>query len=116
MTSESKSIRIPLDAATEQKLKTAAARRGVSVERYCRDAIGKELDGDSSPQKISLAGRLESGKVIMQGNLKLRDCVDSLLALRDEVSRGATDSTDSAILIREARIRRGQRQDDLGRS
>ena len=116
MAGESRSVSIDLDEETEQRLRDAAARKGVSVEQYCSEAVRKELNDESLAQKISLKGTMGSGKVILRGRLNVADSADALLALRDEISQGITTPADSVGLIQEARRRRGRRQEELGRS
>ena len=115
MTGKYKTVTIEIDAESDLRLRSAAVRKGISVEQYCSEAVFKELNNDSSAQKISLKGSVTTGKVILRGNLSIRDTADDLLALRDEISREITSSADSVGLIREARRRRGQRQEELGR-
>ncbi len=90
MSDESKRVSIVLDSETEQKLKTTAARKGVSVEQYCCEAIGKELNSEAPPRKFSAKG---------------------MIALSNEILQGRKSATDSADLIREAREERHQ---DMG--
>ena len=115
MASEKKSVTIEIDAESDLRLRSAAVRKGISVEQYCSEAVFKELNYDSSAQKLKLKGTVATGKVILRGDLSVRDTADALLALRDEISQGTTSSTESVGLIREARRRRGQRQEELGR-
>lgn len=102
MISENRSITIALDAETEQLLKAAVALRGVSVEKFCLAAVEEEVEKTVFPYGRPPAFTEES--------------VEKLLALRDEIFQGRVSSTDSVDLIREARKRRGKRQEELGRS
>ena len=116
MSDGKKSIRIDFDAKTERELRTAATRRGIAVEQFCIDAVFKELKSDSANHVIPLRGTFKDGAAILRGSISIKESADALFALRDEISRGKTTSTDSADLIREARERRGLRQEELGRS
>ena len=85
---EDKRQRFTLDLEPElkQRLKAAAARKGVSMRHYCQTAIEKELAGDEADE----AGRPDFA-------------IERLLALKDEIFQGRKLPGDSAEFIREAR-------------
>ena len=85
MTGEDIRITIAIDEQTEKRIRTASARKGKSVERYCTEAIFKELDSEVSAPQFSF---------------------EELFALSDEILQGRRSSTDSAELIREAQEER----------
>ena len=86
MTNEGKrTIALHVDAETGLRLESAANKRGISVEQYCSDAIFRELNGESPPQKFSAKGMIAAGEAVFRGRLSV---------------------TDSAVLMREAREER----------
>jgi predicted DNA-binding protein len=123
MTDEKKSIKLALDEKTEQRLKAAATRKGVTVEQYCSEAIFKELNSEALNRKFSAKGMIAAGEMIFRGRLSVTDSAElireareerqreietlgKLFAACDEITRGRMSATDSADLIREAREER----------
>ena len=123
MDRKDKTISIILDQETEQELRAAAALKGVAVEQYCYDAIGKELYREKSTPRFSdkdsialsdemlryRAGSGDSGKLIQRARKAWRrdvESLDKLFAECDEITQGRRSSTDSADLVREAREER----------
>ena len=87
MSDEDKSITIVLDTGTELKLRTAAIRRGVSVEDYCAEAINRELGAEKSAPAFSAKGMIASGKAILKGRLSVTDSADLIRDAREERHR-----------------------------
>ena len=90
MTSERRTLSLELDPDVERRLQDAAARRGLSVPRYCQTAIEDAVDRDEP----ELQDR--------------RPTWDDLFALRDEIFGDTVLPNDSAELIREERELRSQ--------
>ena len=88
---EDKRQRFTLDLEPElkQRLKAAAARRGVSMRHYCQIAIEKELAGDEHTRVNPIPFGPEA--------------LERLLALKEEIFQGRTLPGDSVDFIREAR-------------
>ena len=84
-----KRLTLDLDPAFQQRLKTVAARKGVSMRRYCQIAIDRELTRDEA------AG--------VSGQRFDRQSFERVVARRAELFGGNPLSGDSADLIREAR-------------
>lgn len=87
MADENLSINIPLDAETTQLLKHAAARKGVSVEQYCSDAVRNELNQEATVQKFSAKGMISAGEAIFRGKLSVTDSADLIREAREERHR-----------------------------
>ena len=87
MSIDKKSISFVLDAETRQKLEIAAARKGVSVEQYCAEAVSKELDCEPPAPKFSVEGLIASGEAIMQGRRSYTDSADLIREAREERHR-----------------------------
>ena len=84
MSDENISITIALDTGTELKLRTAASRRGVSVEEYCAEAINRELGAEKLTPNFSAKGMITSGKAILKGRLSVTDSADLIREAREE--------------------------------
>ena len=93
-----KRFTLDLDPEVQLRLKVAAALRGISMRRYCLDAIEKELVRDEIAQ---------SGTQPLS-----EEALNKLDSLRKEIFGGRILPGDSAELIREAR---DQRTKDLER-
>ena len=87
MTSKHKIIKIALDRETELKLKDAAARRGVSAEQFCSEAVSKELDSETPAQKFSAKGLIAAGEAVFRGRLSLTDSAELIRDAREERHR-----------------------------
>lgn len=96
-----KRLSLDVDEAFQQRLKAAAAQRGVSMRQYCQKAIEKELAGDEeqAEEEHSLEGMAES-----------------LTALRKEIFGDRVLPGNSVDLIREAREMRAEQLDRAIRS
>ena len=88
---ETKRKRLTLDLAPtfQRRLKAIAALKGVSMRRYCQDAIDRELTRDEA-----------NG---LGGLLSAKPDHDLFAELRQEIFRGKPLPGSSADLIREAR-------------
>ena len=90
-----KRLTLDLDPNFQRRLKAIAALKGVSMRRYCQDAIDRELSRDEA-----------NG---MGGLLSDRPDHELFAELRQEIFGGKPLPGDSTDLIREAReIRDGE--------
>ena len=89
METKRKRLTLDLDPTFQRRLKAIAALKGVSMRRYCQDAIGRELTKDEA-----------NG---MGGLLSDRPDHELFAELRQEIFRGKPLPGNSAELIREAR-------------
>lgn len=85
---------LDLDPTLQRALKTAAARRGTTMRRYCIGAIERELAQDEIAS--------------LRPNPVSRQWLDRLAALRQEIFNGKKVKGDSAALLRELREERSQ--------
>ena len=81
------SIRIPFDKETEKLLKFAAARKGVSIEQYCTDAVHNELSHEEPVHKFSAKGMIAAGEAIFRGKLSETDSAEFIREAREERHR-----------------------------
>ena len=88
MQTKKKRLAIALDGDVQQRLKDAAARKGVSMAEYCRSAIDKEMAQDE------VSGRPPHFDI------------ESLIALRKKTYGDRVLPGSSVDLIREAREER----------
>lgn len=84
-----KTLTLGLDPVFHQRLKAIAARKGVSMHRYCQTAIDRELTRDEA-----------NG---VSGQHFDQQAFERVVARREELFGGNPLSGDSADLIREAR-------------
>ena len=89
MESKKKRFTLDLDPDLKQRLKAAAARKGVSMSQYCQDAIEKELANDDGVEAAGPPSTLDGW--------------EKLLALKDEIFQGRKLPGNSVDFIREAR-------------
>ena len=89
MKAKRKRLTLDLDPTFQRRLKAIAALKGVSMRRYCQDAIGRELTKDEA-----------NG---MGGLLSDRPDDELFAELRQEVFEGKPLPGNSVDLIREAR-------------
>lgn len=89
MPEKKKRFTLDLEPEVQQRLKIAAALKGISMRRYCLDAIERELAKEDIGPNASPRFNLEA--------------FDQLVALGNEVFQGRESQTDSVELIREAR-------------
>ena len=89
METKKKRFTLDLDPDLKQRLKAAAAQKGVSMSQYCQDAIGKELANDDGVEAAGPPSTL--------------DGLEKLLALKDEIFQGRKLPGNSVDFIREAR-------------
>ena len=82
-------LEFDMDASLQRRLSAMAELKGVSIRRYCRAAIERELARDESRDLADLPFGHE--------------VLDRLAALRTETFQDETLSGNSADLIREAR-------------
>lgn len=92
MPTPKKRFTLDLEPEMQRRLKVAAALKGISMRRYCIDAIEGALIKDPT---TTTTGRGLTKKGF-----------DQLIALRDEIFQGRKSFTDSVDLIREAREQR----------
>ena len=92
MQSKRKRLTLDLDPNFQRRLKAVAALKGVSMRRYCQDAIDRELSKDEA-----------NG---MGGLLSDRPDHELFAELRQEIFGGKPLPGSSVDLIREARERR----------
>ena len=95
MSEAQKSIKIALDEETEQRLKAAATRKGVTVEQYCSEAISRELDNDGLNRKFSAEGMIAAGEMITRGRLSVTDTAELIRDAREERHRDSEDDGSS---------------------
>ena len=93
MTSERRTLSLELDPDVERRLQDAAARRGLSVPRYCQTAIEDALEQDEPDQSHKPQRRLS---------------IEEIIARRKERFGGKPLPGNSAELIREERELRSQ--------
>ena len=98
MPEKKKRFTLDLEHQVQTRLKIAAALKGVSMRRYCLDAIEKELAKENIGPSDSPSFNLEA--------------FDQLVALRDEIFQGPESEIDSVQLIREAREIRDKEIDE----
>ena len=89
MTTVTKRLTLDLDPAFQQRLEAIAARKGVSMRRYCQTAIDRELTRDEADGVPELHFDRRS--------------FERVVARRAELFGGNPLSGTSADLIREAR-------------
>ena len=89
MSATTKNLTLKLDPAFQQRLKVIAARKGVSVHRYCQTAIDRELTRDEADS--------------VSGQCFDRNSFERVVARRMELFGSNPLSGNSADLIREAR-------------
>ena len=89
-----KRLTLDLDAALQRRLKAVAALKGVSMRKYCQEAISKELARD----EVQGVENLPFGP----------EAINRFVALQDEIFGEQKLSGDSADLIQEARASREQ--------
>lgn len=89
METKRKRLTLDLDPTFQRRLKAIAALKGVSMRRYCQDAIGRELTKDEA-----------NG---IGGLLSDRPDHELFAEIRQEIFRGKPLPGSSAELIREAR-------------
>ena len=94
MQTKKKRLAITLDGDVQQRLKDAAARKGVSMAEYCRSAIDKEMAEDGA-----------NGK-------RPRFDIESLIALQKKTFGDRVLPGSSVDLIREAREERDRQMDN----
>lgn len=84
MENKKKRFTLDLDPGLKQRLKAAAARKGVSMRQYCQDAIVKEMSTDDRTKVNSFSP-------------------NRLNQLREEIFQGKTLPGNSVDFIREDR-------------
>ena len=89
MDAKKKRLTLDLDPVFQRRLKAIAALKGVTMRRYCQDAIGRELTRDEA-----------NG---MGGLLSDKPDHERFAELRQEIFGGKRLPGSSADLIREAR-------------
>ena len=95
MEAKRKRLTLDLDPTFQRRLKAIAALKGVSMRRYCQDAIDQELTKDEATG--------------IDGLLSEKPDDELFAELRQEVFRGKPLPGSSVELIREAReIRDGE--------
>ena len=99
MEAKKKRLTLQLAPDVQERLQTAAARKGVSLGQYCRAAIDKELAKDD------VDGTGESPKPHFD--------IEGLIALRKQTFGDRVLPTDSAEMIREAREERTRHLESL---
>ena len=82
-----KRLTLDIDPELQSRLKAVAALKGVSMRRYCQDAIESKLAKDVEAGE---GARPSSG-------------IERMLALKDEIFQGRKLPGDSVEFIREAR-------------
>ena len=95
-----KRLTLDLDPIFQRRLKAIAALKGVSMRRYCQDAIDQELTRDEA-----------NG---MGGLLSAKPDHELFAELRNEIFGNRTLPGNSADLIREAREIRDAEMDGWG--
>lgn len=96
MATERKRFTLDLEPAFQRRLKATAALKGVSMRRYCIDAIDKQLGVDASTGA--------SASIDYEAMKRLFELSDHLLG-------GKKSTSDSVELLREAREERDKQID-----
>ncbi len=99
MESKKKRATLDLDAEVQQRLKAAAALKGISMRQYCQNAIETELAKERPPD----APAEGSGS----------NMADRLAALRKEIFGDRVLPGNSVDLIRESREMRDEQLKDI---
>lgn len=98
-------------AETRERIFNGRTLPGNSADliREAREERHRDMEGHGNPAR-------EVGILVWGKPPFTEETAEKLLATRDQIFQGRVSSTDSVDLVREARERRGKRQEELGGS
>ena len=110
MSTERRTVTVELEAEIEGRAQIAAARRGMSLSRYCEAAIAGEVDRDETEMlKPHLTGAEIIARRKKRGN---REAIERLRDSRNNIFKGRPLESDSLDIVREMREERDVQLDE----